>query len=239
METQGVVWRASEEDVARSRTAEFMALHGVESYEELVRRSTGDTEWFWEAAVEYLGIPFSTHYHTLVDASDGPAFPRWFLGGRVNVSEACVDRWAAQDAERVALLAEREDGRQRTYTFGELLELVERAAGALAQRRCLQGRHRGGLPVDGARGGSGDAGGCPHRSRLRTDLLRLRRRSGGLTPRGLRSVGGCHRRRVHPARQSHRDEGGSGPSARNGGRDTFGAGGVQSGANRHAHDPGP
>ena len=139
METQGVVWRASEEDVARSRTAEFMALHGVESYEELVRRSTEDTEWFWGAAVEYLGIPFSTRYHTLVDASDGPAFPRWFLGGRVNVSEACVDRWAAQDPERVALLAEREDGRQRTYTFGELLELVERAAGALAQAGASKG----------------------------------------------------------------------------------------------------
>ena len=131
MEVQQVVWRATEEDVARSRTAEFMALHGIGSYEELVRRSAEDIEWFWEAAVEYLGIPFSTPYHTVLDAGDGPAFPRWFLGGRVNVSEACVDRWAARDPDRVALVAEREDGVQRTYSFGQLLEMVERAAGAL------------------------------------------------------------------------------------------------------------
>ena len=131
MEVQQVVWRATEEDMARSRTAEFMALHGIGTYEDLVRRSAEDIEWFWEAAVEYLGIPFSTPYHTVLDAGDGPAFPRWFLGGRVNVSEACVDRWAARDPDRVALVAEREDGVQRTYSFGQLLEMVERAAGAL------------------------------------------------------------------------------------------------------------
>ena len=139
MDVQEVVWRASEEDVARSRTAEFMSLHGIESYEDLVRRSSDDIEWFWEAAIEYLGIPFSTPYHTILDDADGPAFPRWFLGGRINLSEACVDRWAAQDPDRVALVAEREDGFQRSYSFGELLELVERAAGALARAGASKG----------------------------------------------------------------------------------------------------
>ena len=139
MDVQQVVWRASEQDIARSRTAEFMALHGIESYGELVRRSSEDIEWFWEAAIDYLGIHFSTPYHTVLDASEGPAYPEWFLGGRLNLSEVCVDRWAAQEPDRVAMVAEGEDGSQRTYTFGKLLESVERAAGALSRAGAEKG----------------------------------------------------------------------------------------------------
>ncbi len=128
-----IVWRADQEYLGRSRALEFMGLHGIESYEELMRRSVDDIEWFWDAAVDYLGIPFSLPYRTTLDDRDGPAFARWFTEGGINFSEACVDRWAAQDPGRVALAAEREDGSQSVYTFGELLEAVERAAGALAE----------------------------------------------------------------------------------------------------------
>ena len=128
-----IVWRADQEYLGRSRALEFMGLHGIESYEELMRRSVDDIEWFWDAAVDYLGIPFSPPYRTTLDDRAGPAFARWFTEGGINFSEACVDRWAAQDPGRVALAAEREDGSQSVYTFGELLEAVERAAGALAE----------------------------------------------------------------------------------------------------------
>ena len=108
-----------------------MARHGIDTYQDLVGRSIAGLEWFWAAAIDYLGIPFSKPYHALVDTSDGIQFPRWFSGGEINISEVCVDRWAAQDPERTALVAEREDGTQRSYSFGELLDMVERAAGAL------------------------------------------------------------------------------------------------------------
>ena len=98
-----------------------MALHGIDSYTELVQRSIEDIEWFWSAAVDYLGIPFSTPYDGVVDESDGPQFARWFTGGTINLSEVCVDRWANADPDRIALVSEREDGSQRTYTFGELV----------------------------------------------------------------------------------------------------------------------
>ena len=139
MDRQPIVWKASDAEVARSRTADFMARHGIDTYEDLVQRSISDLEWFWEAAIGYLGVPFSAPYHTLVDTSDGIQFPRWFSGGEINLSEVCVDRWVAQDPERTALVAEREDGAQRSYSFGELLEMVERAAGALAEAGAAQG----------------------------------------------------------------------------------------------------
>ena len=129
---EGIVWRAGPEDVARSRTAEFMSRHGIADYREMLDRSVGDIEWFWAATAEYLGIPFAEPYRRVLDDSGGPAYPKWFTGGVINLSEACVDRWAALEPERTALVAEREDGSRRTLTFGELLETVERAAGALA-----------------------------------------------------------------------------------------------------------
>ena len=134
-----IVWKASAIDLARSHTVEFMALHGIDSYTELVQRSIEDIEWFWSAAVDYLGIPFSTPYDGVVDESDGPQFARWFTGGTINLSEVCVDRWANADPDRIALVSEREDGSQRTYTFGELLEAVERAAGALTDAGAARG----------------------------------------------------------------------------------------------------
>ena len=128
-----IVWRADEEYLGRSRTLEFMGVHGIGSYQDLVRRSAEDIEWFWDAVVDYLGIPFSPPYQTTLDDRGGAAFARWFTEGGVNLSEACVDRWAALDPGRTALVAEREDGSQSVYTFGELREAVERAAGALAE----------------------------------------------------------------------------------------------------------
>ncbi|MYF83972.1 MAG: AMP-binding protein [Acidimicrobiia bacterium] len=139
MDRQPIVWKASAAEVARSRTADFMARHGIGTYQDLVGRSIADLEWFWEAAIGYLGIPFSKPYHTLVDTSDGIQFPRWFSGGEINISEVCVDRWVARDPERTALVAEQEDGTQRSYSFGELLESVERAAGALAEAGAAKG----------------------------------------------------------------------------------------------------
>ena len=139
MDRLEIVWRPGPDDVARSRTAEFMHLHGIEDYGALVKRSIDDIEWFWAAAVEYLGIPFSSPFDTVLDTSNGIAHPRWFDGGTINLSEVCVDRWARIDPDRTALVAEREDGSQRTYSFAGLLEHVERAAGALTNTGVRKG----------------------------------------------------------------------------------------------------
>ncbi len=139
METKQVVWRADTEDLDRSRTVKFMGLHGIDSYAELVDRSIRDIEWFWNEAIRYLGIPFSKPFETLLDISEGIARPRWFSEGRINLSEVCVDRWATEDPGRVALLAEREDGKQRSYTFGALLRSVEEAAGAFSDAGASKG----------------------------------------------------------------------------------------------------
>ena len=139
MDELEIVWRPSPEELARSRTMGFMRKHAIADYEELVARSIADVEWFWDAAISYLGIPFKDPYHTVLDIGGGIAHPKWFDGGTINLSEVCVDRWARDDPERTALVAEREDGSQRTYSFAQLLDAVEHAAGALVEMGVSKG----------------------------------------------------------------------------------------------------
>ena len=66
-----IVWRPSEEDVERANVTRLMRAHGIGSYDELVKRSQDDTEWFWEAVVKDLGIEFFEPYTTVLDQSKG------------------------------------------------------------------------------------------------------------------------------------------------------------------------
>lgn len=126
-----IVWRPDPETAARTRTARFMETHGIDSFDELVARSTSDPEWFWPAVVEFLGLPFEPSWRTVRDTSRGHPWATWFVGAGFNLSNACVDRWAAEDPERIAVRSQTETGETRSVDFGELLELVERLAGAL------------------------------------------------------------------------------------------------------------
>src|SRR5437763_17030479 len=100
-----LAWQPTTEYVESANVTRLMRAHGVESIDELRRRSVEDMEWFWAAVVDDLGIEFTTPYERVVDSSKGPAWTRWFIGGRVNLTHNCVDRHvAAGRAGRVALI---------------------------------------------------------------------------------------------------------------------------------------
>ncbi len=126
-----IVWRPDASIIARSHTQKFMDRHGIGAYADLVARSIAEPTWFWDAVVDYLAIPFETPYRAVYDGSHGVPFGRWFVGGELNLSRACVDRWADRDPDRVAIRAAREDGARRSLTFGELRDAVARVAGWL------------------------------------------------------------------------------------------------------------
>lgn len=126
-----IVWTPGPERAAATRTSEFMRRHDISSYDDLYARSVADPVWFWSAVVEFLGIPFSTPYTKVVDRSRGPEWTTWFEGGELNLSVACVDRWAAETPTAPAIIAEREDGSSVSLTFEELVDRMGRAAGGL------------------------------------------------------------------------------------------------------------
>ncbi len=129
--TMDIVWTAPTELVSESATGRFMAEHAIDSYSELVARSIAEPDWFWDAVVQFLDIPFQEPYDAVRDSSDGPQFTTWFTGGNINLSEACVDRWARGRPDQMAVVAEHEDGSVDRLTFAQLKSTVERHAGAL------------------------------------------------------------------------------------------------------------
>src|SRR5712692_3720161 len=111
-----------------------MAAHDIADFDELVRRSIDEPEWFWDAVVRFLDLEWFTPYKNVLDISDGIAWARWFTGGTVNLAHNCVDRWAASEPERTAIVWEGEDGAVRTWSFAELRAQADGLA-ALLERR--------------------------------------------------------------------------------------------------------
>lgn len=131
MEKFDIAWRPEPERAARTHTAQFMARHGLDTYDDLVRRSVEDPEWFWPAVVEYLGLPFDPPWTTVRDASRGHPWATWFNRAGFNMSTALVDRWAEIEPDRLAIRSQKESGETRELSYAALREEVSRVAGAL------------------------------------------------------------------------------------------------------------
>jgi acetyl-CoA synthetase len=122
------IWRPTPEAIEQARVTRFMRRHGIADVRELVRRSTADTDWFWRAALDDLGVLWDRPYDVLQDSSRGFPWTRWFTGGRLNIVTNGVDR---HRGPKPALLWEGDDGSRRAWSRDELRAEVNRVATAL------------------------------------------------------------------------------------------------------------
>ena len=115
---------------------EWVAEHrGVTAgdYAELHQWSIVDLGGFWSAVAEFFGVRFRAPYRAVLGDDRMPG-AQWFPGGTLNYAEHVLTDGPGRAADDVALEFEREDGRARTVTHGELRDLVARArAGLVAQ----------------------------------------------------------------------------------------------------------
>ena len=127
-----IIWRPTAEVVERARITRLMRSLGVTTLAELQRRSVDDPEWYWNGVVKDLRLRWLTPYTRVLDDSRGPAWPRWFPGGRLNFSDNCLDRnLDAGRGRQPAVVWEGDDGQTRTLTYAELAREVNRLANAL------------------------------------------------------------------------------------------------------------
>jgi acetyl-CoA synthetase len=134
------VWAPTAEQVENANLTRLGRTLGCDGYNELHRVSIEEPERFWPALVDDIGIRFSQPWERVLDASDGPEWTRWFVGGRVNVARVCVHDWAASDrADSEAAVWLAEDGERRVLTFRELSHEVTRFAEALASLGVAEG----------------------------------------------------------------------------------------------------
>jgi acetyl-CoA synthetase len=86
-------------------------------------------EEFWERQAE--SFVWRRPHRQVLDWSN-PPFARWFVDGKLNITENCLDRHLRSAGSKVAYYWEGEPGDRRTITYAELHAEVCRLANALA-----------------------------------------------------------------------------------------------------------
>jgi len=127
-----IAWRPTPAHIEHSRVKAFMDRHGVATYDALLRRSVDEPHWFWPAVLNEIGVVFDEPYRQILDLSRGPAWPRWCVGGRLNIVQSCLDKWQSTDtATQAAIRWEGEEGTVRVLSYRELWELTNQCANGL------------------------------------------------------------------------------------------------------------
>jgi len=127
-----VMWEPSPEVISKSRLKRFMDQHGIETFAELLKRADDDIEWFWDAAIKDIDIAFYRHYDKVVDLSKGKPWATWWIGGRMNIVQSCLDRYRGTAShDKLAIIWEGEPGEVRKLTYRELDQQVCKLAGVL------------------------------------------------------------------------------------------------------------
>lgn len=127
-----VAWRPDDEARARAQLTRFLSQCGLESFDTLYRRSIEEVDWFTEQLLEFLQIEFNPAYSQIVDLTRGVEWARWCVGGGLNITTCCLDRYQETPlAEGLAVIWEGEEGAQRQLTYRELYREVERCTAGL------------------------------------------------------------------------------------------------------------
>ena len=104
----------------------------AEAGPELYDEANEDRLAYWARQARERLI-WDTPFTEVLNWSDAP-FAQWFADGTLNAAANAVDRHvAAGRGEKVALLAEYEDGTSETYTYARLQDEVSQAANALGE----------------------------------------------------------------------------------------------------------
>ncbi len=131
------VWKPSREWIERTNVWRFMRRLGFDDREAFLRFSRDQSERFWDELMREMRIEWFEPYRQVMDASRGPEWAQWFVGGRLNIAHNCLDRWA--ESGRVACIWEGESGETRRITFEELRDEANRVANGLVARGLVPG----------------------------------------------------------------------------------------------------
>src|SRR5256886_6702609 len=126
------VWHPTPELVAQSNLQRFMNEHALDSYDELMRRSTTDIAWFWDTVLCDLDIQFYKPYSRIVALSEGKPWAHWCVDGEMNIVHNMLDKYTGTPTDdKIAIKSETEDGTPRTLSYKQLRDEVNKMTGAL------------------------------------------------------------------------------------------------------------
>jgi acetyl-CoA synthetase len=127
-----IVWKPTDDYIQRANITRFMKKHGIKSYDELIKKSTEDINWFWDEAIKDLNIEFYQTYKKVYDDSKGIQWTKWFIDGKLNIVHNTVDRHTKSIKKKnIAIIWENEKGDTRKVTYDQLNKKINKFANGL------------------------------------------------------------------------------------------------------------
>ena len=150
--TTAPMWSPSNERINNARITHYRTWLETEKgysipegYEGLHQWSVENPEAFWESIWQFFDV--RGQYQPSRILEDGSRMPgaKWFGGAKLNFAENLL----RGEPDKVALIEQREDGRGRQLTYGELRELSARLAGTLQAYGVAKGDRVAGFVTNG------------------------------------------------------------------------------------------
>ncbi|GGO62764.1 acetyl-CoA synthetase [Roseovarius pacificus] len=141
------IWQPTETYIEEAQVTALARRLGVADFDALYDFSLKHPERYWREVVNFCDVRFSREYDTYCDRSRGAPFPSWFVGGEMNWTDMILERDEGRD--RIAIVAESEDGTSRSVTYAELANEVRRFAAGLKARGIARGDRVGLLMENG------------------------------------------------------------------------------------------
>lgn len=106
-------------------------IRSFEDYQEVYKRSVEDPEGFWAEQAD--SFSWRKKWDKVLDWNFRDPDVKWFVGGKMNITENCLDRHLESRGDKVAILWEPNDPNEahKTYTYRELHAAVCQMANAL------------------------------------------------------------------------------------------------------------
>jgi acetyl-CoA synthetase len=114
-------------------------IKSMKEYEQLYKKSVDDPDKFWGEMAEKTLTWFKKWDKVLEYDFMKPSI-KWFIGGKLNASVNCLDRYIATPTRnKAALIWESDSGMYKTYTYQQLYYEVNRFANVLKKKGVKKG----------------------------------------------------------------------------------------------------
>jgi acetyl-CoA synthetase len=114
-------------------------IKSMEEYERLYMRSVEDPEGFWSEMAEEQ-LTWFKKWDKVLEWNFNKPDIKWFIGGKLNASYNCLDRFINTPIRnKAAIIWESDDGEYKTYTYQQLYYEVNRFANVLKKHGIVKG----------------------------------------------------------------------------------------------------
>lgn len=147
MTTAEVLWSPNRKAVDRSELTKFVHYvqqhHGAKidefDYSSIHDWSVTHLDEFWSSVADFSGAKFHKKPTSIVEGWSDIAHTKWFPGSTLNYAEHALAPSEGRSDDALAILFKREDGLERSLSYGELRNLVCRARAGLIRQGVTTG----------------------------------------------------------------------------------------------------